>query len=137
MSNWRTSILFNETKESFAVSDEFYSNKGIIRWKSWVLFKQRNHSLKKLSFINMKIFNMKRFVKKNLTKKKDLISQCVALNSRENQAEIFHWSFVNWYLHLRTWLLLLLRYYTLIYGDITVSRHCGKCFYDFLTSPRD
>ena len=30
-----------------------------------------------------------------------------------------------------------IRYYTLIYGDITVSRHCGKCFYDFLTSPRD
>ena len=37
----------------------------------------------------MKIFNMKRFVKKNLTKKNDLVSQCVALNSRENQAEIF------------------------------------------------
>ena len=29
--NNATSILFNETKESFAVSDEFYSNKGIIR----------------------------------------------------------------------------------------------------------
>ena len=27
---------------------------------------------------------MKRFVKKNLTKKNDLISQCVALNSRES-----------------------------------------------------
>ena len=23
------------------------------------------------------------------------------------------------------------------YGDNTVPRHCGKCFYDFLTSLRD
>ena len=33
----------------------------------------------------MYLFNMKRFVKKNLTKKNDLISQCVALNSKSGR----------------------------------------------------
>ena len=94
-SNWRTSILFNETKESFAVSDEFYSNKGIIR--CWLLFKQRNHSLKKLSFINMKIFNLKRFVKNNefliwltgssqMKKRHNLLSWLLTYNSYWNSS---------------------------------------------------
>ena len=122
-----TSILFNETKESFAQKADFYSNCMCV---------QREKKL-----IDMKRFNMKRFVKNKNKKKHNLfclISQSyMALNSRENQAEIFHWSFVNSYLHLRTWLLLLLQLSYFHYGDITVPRHCGKCFYDFLTSPRD
>ena len=42
------------------------------------------------------------------------VSNHMALNLRENQAEIIHLNFVSWYLHMKTWLLLLLPRYTFV-----------------------
>ena len=58
-SNWRTNILLNETKESFAEKADFYSNCMCVRHE------------KKL--IDVKRFNMKRFVKKKLKKTQPLL----------------------------------------------------------------
>ena len=73
----------------------FQWNKGIIRWKSWFLFKLHvcSYDIKRnwLTWKDLR-FNMKRFVKKKLKKHNlfCLISQSyMALNSIENQAEIF------------------------------------------------
>ena len=104
----------------------FQWNKGIIRWKSMCT----RHEKK---LIDMKRFNMKRFVKKKTEKTQPRLSHfpIVWLKFERESGRDFHWSFVNSYLHLSTWLLLFTTLSYFHYGDITVPRHCGKCFYDF------
>ena len=62
------------------------------------------------------------------------VSNRMALNSRVNRAEILHLNIVSWYLHLKTWLLILPPCYTFVMVILLCPAHCGKCFYNILTS---
>ena len=124
-SNWRTSILFNETKESFAEKADFYSNCMCVRYE------------KKL--IDMRRFNMRRFVKKKLKKTQPLLSHfpIVCGFKLEKSGRDFSLELCEFILAFEDMITTFTTLSYFNYGDITVPRHCGKCFYKFLASPRD
>ena len=90
--------------------------------------------------IDVKRFNMKRFVKKKLKKTQPLLSHFPIIygfkfereSGRDFSLELCE--FILAFEDMITTFTMLSYFHN---GDITVPRHCGKCFCDFLTSPRD
>ena len=90
--------------------------------------------------IDMKRFNIKRFIKKKLKKTQPYLSHFPIVYGFKFERESgtdFSMELCEFVLAFEDMITTFTTLSYFHYGDITVPRHCGKCFYDFLTSPRD
>ena len=90
--------------------------------------------------IDMKRFNIKRFIKKKLKKTQPHLSHFPIVYGFKFERESgrdFSLELCEFVLAFEDMITTFTTLSYFHYGDNTVPRHCSKCFYDFLTSPRD